>query len=97
LAFLVLPYLLIAKLYSYYYGLKFPLIFISTLICLPSLLTVIFFLGSSIKVLGYGLEANSKQLIRVNTNNKKFNNYLKLYIEKNNKIQDVFNEDFILG
>jgi hypothetical protein len=92
---LVLPYLLIAKLYSSYYGLKFPLIFISTLICLLSLLSVIFFLGSSIKVFGYGLEANLKQLIRVNTNNKKFNNYFKLYIEKNNKIQEVFNNEII--
>jgi hypothetical protein len=95
LVFLVLSYLLITKLYSSYYSLKFPLIFISTLICLLSLLSIIFFLGSFIKVFGYGLEANLKQLIRVNTNNKKFNNYLKLYIEKNNKIQEVFNNEII--
>jgi hypothetical protein len=95
LVFLVLSYLLITKLYSSYYGLKFPLIFISTLICLLSLLISIFFLYLSVKALGYGLEANSKQLIRVNTNNKKFNNYFKLYIEKNNKIQDGFNNEII--
>jgi hypothetical protein len=95
LVFLVLSYLLITKLYSSYHVLKFPLIFISVLICLLSLLIAIFFLYLFIKILGYGLEANSEELIKVNTNNKKFDNYFKLYIEKNNKIQDVLNNKII--
>jgi len=102
LIFSLLLYLLISQLFSFANVLKFP--FISVLIFLLglliaifflSLLVAIFFLYLSVKALGYGLEANSKQLIRVNTNNKKFNNYFKLYIEKNNKIQDGFNNEII--
>jgi len=87
----ILLFLLICQLFSFADVLKFP--FISVLIFLLGLLIAIFFLYLSVKA--YGLEANSKQLIRVNINNKKFNNYFKLYIEKNNKIQDVFNNEII--
>lgn len=73
------------------YFLKFPLIFFSIVICLLILLIIFFFFLYIFNLLDSN-ELTPKELIKMDINNENFNNYFKVYIDKE---REIFNNEII--